>query len=262
MISNIIRYREYIWQNAYSDLRNRYAGSSFGFLWLALNPLAQIIIYSLIFTTIMKIGLPVTNETPVSFTIYLCSGLLPWIGFAEIVSRSTNVLLMHSNDITMTSLPEEVLFTRYACTGYITMLLSMSLLLLISLLFGLKTNISWLFLPGILALLVIFACGLGMVLGVLNVFSRDVGQFVNIILPILMWTVPIVYVDSVLSENIRFYLSYNPLYPFVSSLHNIILFRSFPNIGTWVTMSVIAISPLILGYTLLRLLRNELRDVL
>ena len=89
MIISIWNYREFIWQSAWRDLRNRYAGSSMGFLWNVINPLFQIVLYTLVFSQLMVVRIA-NLPSGFGFAIYLCAGLIPWIGFSETVSRCTN----------------------------------------------------------------------------------------------------------------------------------------------------------------------------
>ena len=85
MVRGLFRYRSFIWQNALAELRHRYAGTNLGVVWNVLNPLALIAVYAVVFTGIMRNAVPpVTGLSPqVTFVLYLTSGLLPWLAFAE-----------------------------------------------------------------------------------------------------------------------------------------------------------------------------------
>ena len=84
MVVNLWRYRGFIARNALSDVRNRYAGSAMGVAWHVLNPLAQILIYSLVFSHLMAPRVP-GGGSGAAFALYLCAGLLPWTAFSAIV---------------------------------------------------------------------------------------------------------------------------------------------------------------------------------
>lgn len=259
---SLLRHREYIWRNAMLELRHRFAGSGLGPLWLLLYPLALIGIYSAVFSSVMQVRIPELASLPMGFTVYLCSGLLPWMGFADTVNQLTGVLHTHARDIVRTALPEQVFFARGAVAGYLTTLLSSGLVLVLALVVGLQASWAWLSLPLIVALLIVFAAGIGIVLGVLHVFSRDVGPVVAIALQLSLWTAPIVYVESVLPETIRQLLPWNPLYPFVSALHETILFGHLPAASAWLWMVALALVANALAYALLRATRSEVRDAL
>lgn len=262
MLTELFRYREYIWRNSLVELRHRYAGSALGPVWLVLYPVAQILIYSLVFSEIMRARVPELSDLPLSFTLYLCTGLLPWIGFADIVSRSTSSLLENATYITRTALPEQIFFAQNAFAGFLRMLLSMAILLGASLGMGLAPSPTWLAVPVVLALLVCFAFGVGTLLGVLNVFSRDVTPVVEIALQIAMWTAPIVYVESILPESIQALLPYNPIYHYVGALHQLVLFGEWPAAATWAAMAGLSSLMIFVGLELLGRLRAEVRDAL
>lgn len=262
MIAELLRYRAYIWRNSLVELRHRYAGAGLGFMWFLVFPIAQILIYSLVFSTIMEARVPELADLPMSFTLYLCSGLLPWLGFAEILSSSTSSLLQNAQTITRTSLPEQVFFAQGALAGLLTTCLSMLVLLIAAVGMGLDPSSTWLAVPVILVLLMTFGFGLGTFLGVLNVFSRDVSSVVSIALQVAMWSAPIVYVESILPESIRSLLVLNPVYPFITALHDTILFGRMPDASSWASMLLVSLAATTLGLGLLQRLRTEVRDAL
>ena len=124
-------YRLFIWRSAMSDLRHRYAGSTMGVFWNVLIPLAQILIYTLVFSQIMKIRLPGAGSTVV-FAIYLCSGLLPWLGFSECVSRGTQSFLENAHYLKKLPIPEQVFAAQNAVGGTLNIGISMSLLFVLT----------------------------------------------------------------------------------------------------------------------------------
>lgn len=262
MLAELLSHRGYIWRNAVLELRHRYAGSRLGPLWLLAFPLAQILIYSLVFSKIMQAKVPELAHLPISFTLYLCSGLLPWIGFAEIVSRSTSSLIDNAGLIGRTALPEQVFPGQVALTGLIAMGINMLLLLLVASVLGLRPMLGWLAVPGVLVLLAAFAFGIGTLLAVLNVFARDYSTLVGLLLQLLMWTAPIVYVESILPATLQSLLVLNPIYSFVAAMHESVLFGQVPSALRWLAMLAIASASCALGLTLLGRLRVQVRDVL
>ena len=86
MIVNLLRYRGFTVRNALSDGRHRYAGSAVGVVWNVINPLAQILIYSLVFSQIMVVRIPGAGSGA-AFALYLCAGLLPWAVIAWVLIK-------------------------------------------------------------------------------------------------------------------------------------------------------------------------------
>ncbi len=258
----MLRYREYIVRNAVTSLRHRYAGSSLGFTWHVLYPLAQIILYSVVFSGIMQARLGIRPDLPMAFTVYICVGLIPWHGFTDIVTRGTDALLNNANIVLRTPLPESVFFALDAFAGLLTMCVGTFLVLLFAWACGVPPAWSWLALPMVLAALCGLGFGLGMSFGVMNVFTRDIAPLVGIGLQLAFWTVPIVYVEAILPDSIRALLRYNPLFPFVSALHQLVLQGQLPPTRDWIGMYGAAFIATGIGWLLLHRLRGELRDAL
>lgn len=261
MIISIWKYRKFIWQNAWRDLWYRYAGSSIGFLWNVINPLFQIMIYTFVFSKIMRVKLP---ELPAAsgFAIYLCAGLLPWIGFTETLSRCTNSFIENADYLKKIGIPEQVFVARNAASSFLSLLISMVLLVVICCLLGHYPDWSWLSLPLILILLQGFAFGLGLLLGVLNAFFRDISQALELFLQLWFWSTPIVYTENILPKSALKWLVFNPAFHFIRSLHVVIVEKSWPAVSQLAVMAVLALVMPLLGYLVLRKLRPEIRDVL
>jgi len=262
MLSELIRFRRYIWANALAELRYRYAGSALGVSWLVFFPAAQIAVYSVVFSQIMQARLPAVGDLPMGFTLYLCAGLLPWLAFTEIITRASGALLNEGSSITRLAVPEQVLFARDACIGLVIMMISTALLLGLCLVAGSGPRGAWILLPGILILFSVLGLGLGALAGVLHVFSRDVGPAVSILLQIWMWSTPIVYSVEILPEWARMLLVWNPAFPFVDALHGIVLVGALPEPAAWAWMAGLALLSLGFGLGVLDRFRGDVRDQL
>src|SRR5690606_19729404 len=114
----------------------------------------------------------------------------------------------------------------------------------------------------ILAILIVFAIGLGITLGVLNVFFRDVGQFFGIVLQFWFWLTPIVYHSDILPKAVQGYLKFNPMTGIVGACQNILLHNQWPNWSSLAGVSVLAVVLCILGLHLFRKHAGEMVDEL
>lgn len=261
MIVNIWRYRSFILKNAASDIRNRYAGSAAGMLWNVINPLAQITIYTFVFSRIMTIRLPGVSEMG-GFALYLCAGLLPWAAFSECVARGANAFLENAMYLRKLPIPEQVFVAQSAVSSTLSLAISMTLLLLASIVTGGPPSPTWLGVVAVLILLQSFAFGLGLLFSTLNVFLRDVGQALAIGLQLWMWLTPIVYVEQILPDGMRALIRYNPTYPYIDALHGMIVNSQWPAPWHWPVMVFWAVLMPVIGYLVMRRLRSEIRDVL
>jgi lipopolysaccharide transport system permease protein len=253
-------YRSFIWRSALQDLRYRYAGSALGVLWHVLIPLAQILIYTAVFSQIMPMRMPGSGGVH-GFAIYLCAGLLPWMGFSECVARGANCFLENANYLKKLSIPEQVFVARNAATATLGLLVSMSLLFVMIVLLGSRITWAWSVVAPVILLLQCVGFGLGLTLGCLNVFFRDIGQVLGTALQMWMWMTPIVYLKEILPRTLQVFLPFNPVFPFVEALQGIIVRGSWPEAWAWELMALWTFVIPLIGYLVLRKLRPEIRDV-
>jgi len=261
MILNLWRYRWFIARKALSDVRHRYAGSAMGVAWNVLNPLAQILIYALVFSHLMAPRVPGTGSGA-AFALYLCAGLLPWAAFSECVLRGANAFIENAPYLKKLPIPEQVFVAQNAAAATLFLGIAMALLLVVTVAMGGTLSLAWLGVPAVLVLFQAFGFGLGLLFSTLTVFLRDVGQALAIALHLWMWLTPIVYVKEILPAAIQAAMPFNPAYPFIDALHRMIVSGEWPAAGQWPVMLLWAGATPIVGYLVLRCLRPEIRDVL
>lgn len=262
MLKSLWAYRGFIIGTVMREFQSKYRNSLLGAAWMVLNPLAMIIVYTVIFSQVMKAKLPGLDNT-FAYSIYLCAGIITWGLFAEIVGRGQNIFLEHANLLKKLSFPRLTL----------PIILTLSAGLNFSIIFGLFSlflSISGNF-PGwvyiailpVLIIQVTFAIGLGISLGVLNVFFRDVGQLFNVVLQFWFWLTPIVYPASILPDAAReILLNWNPMAPLVVAYQGILVFGQWPQWGSLITPTAMAILLCFFGLRLFRKRSGEMVDEL
>jgi lipopolysaccharide transport system permease protein len=261
MIGSFWRYRKFIWESAWRDLRHRYAGSSMGFLWNVVHPLFQILLFTIVFSQVMRAAIPGISST-FGFAIYLCSGLVPWIGFNEVMTSCTNSFVQNANYLKKLGIPEQIFVAQSAGSSLLSLGISMVLLVGVCCVLGHYPAWCWTALPFILILFHGFAFGLGLFLGVMNTFFRDISQILGMFMQIWFWMTPIVYVESTLPVLIKDKLYLNPAYYFIQAFHEVIVNKSWPSTTSITVMLCLALSTPVLGFLVLRGCRSEIRDVL
>jgi ABC-type polysaccharide/polyol phosphate export permease len=257
VIINLYKHRGYIWRTAWSDVRTRYAGAGLGAVWNLLQPLAMILIFTVIFTQVFK-----QHRSNVPYPVLLCSGLLPWSAFSECVNRGTHAFLTNAIYLRKLPIPEQVFVAQTALTTAINLTLSYTLLVVFAVVLGHLPSWHWLLLPAPLLLLISMGFGIGMFLGTLNAFIRDVGQVVPIVLQLGFWFYPICYPPEALPPWARRLLPLNPAAPFLDSIRDLFLDRHLPDARLWAGMIGWTLLWSVMGYAVLRRLRPELRDVI
>lgn len=259
MLLAIYRYRGFIKSTVRRDFQSRYQRSMLGMSWLFLQPLAMILVYTLIFANIMKAKLPGVDDT-FAYSIYLCAGVLTWGLFTEILNRSTTIFLENANLLKKVSFPRICL----------PIIVTSSALLNFCIIFGLFTVFlivsgnfpGWVYLNiiPVLLVLILFVSSLGIVLGVLNVFFRDVGQLINVITQFWFWLTPIVYPASILPEWLSRFLAINPMVSIIQSMQTILVRHEPPAYGSLLYPLILGALFLVLGLYLFRKHSGEIVD--
>lgn len=261
MLKGLWAYRGFILGSVQREFQIKYRNSMLGAAWTVLNPLAMIVVYTLIFAKVMHAKLPDLNHE-FAYSIYLCAGILTWGLFAEITSRAQNVFLEHANLIKKISFPRICL----------PMIVVLSALLNFAIIFGLFTLFlifsgqfpGWSFLAmlPLLFLQILFAIGLGMVLAVLNVFFRDVGQFFTIFLQFWFWLTPIVYPANVLPAELAGWIALNPMVALVHAYQTVLVHGAWPNWVSLVPLALLGSGLCVVGVLLFRRRSGEMVDEL
>lgn len=217
------QFRFFYWQSLKRDLTMRLKGSSLGVFWLVLNPLAQILVYTLVFSQIMKQRLP-GNAHPQAFSVFLCAGLLPWLLFSDILQRFSTMWLENANLITKTAVPRLIIPLVQASSALVSFSIVFALFLAYLGLSGQWPGWRVLWAVPAIVLLLAIATGLGVALATLNVFLRDVKQAIDVVLPFVFWLTPIVYASSLLPDYAEAIIQrLNPLMGIFSTLQNAFL---------------------------------------
>ena len=232
LIQSIWNYRGFILGSVKRDFQFKYQNSLLGILWIVLQPLSMILVYTLIFSQVMQAKFPGSTNS-LTYSIYLCSGILAWGLFSEISTRASNTFIDNANLLKKINFPRVCLPIIVILNAGLNFLIIFSLFTIFLLMSGNFPGISYLAVLPLLIILTSFAIGVGISLGVLNVFFRDVGQFFNIFLQFWFWLTPIVYLKSILPDWVQAWIAYNPMEPVIAGFQQAIAGQAWPN---WATL--------------------------
>jgi ABC-type polysaccharide/polyol phosphate export permease len=261
MTISLYRYRGFIWHRAITEIRNRYAGTGIGVLWNILHPLALIVTYSLVFSTIMSARIDAMQGKKLPYVVYLCSGLFPWLALSESIIAGCNAFVANANYLRKLPVPEQVFVASAAMSSTLTLLLNFTLLLCIAAALNFTPTWYWLLLPLPLIALQALGFGVGLLLGTLNVFFRDIAQWTTVTLQIAMWTLPIVYAIKILPPWVARLLAWHPVMPGIETVRALLLYSRLPPAHDWVAMIAWPVGIGVIADLVLRALRAEIRDL-
>ena len=241
------------------ELRGRYKGSVLGFLWTFLNPLLQLLVYTLLFGVLLKSSI---ND----FYLYLFVGLIPWLFIQNALQNGSTAILNQKSLVTKIRFPREVLPIAHVTTGFINMLYCFVVIFLTvgtSLLIrswgtgqiispdsevGLYNFLPWIVLPLVMIIQYIFALGLCFLSSSITVYIRDLEHILGVFTMLWCYCTPIMY-DARLILGPEGYAKYGWVFEYLNPMTGIV--RAYQDIlyrGTWPNFKLLLVS---FGYAIL-----------
>src|SRR6185312_3545002 len=242
------RFRELIWALALKDLKLRYKRSVLGFLWALLNPVLNMIVLSLVFTTVMKMSLP-------HYPIFLLSVLLPWTFFAQSLAYAVDSIVGNGELIKKVAVPKLVFPIAAVIANMINLLLSIIPLALIVIGMGHKFFWTWIYLPVPLIALSLFTLGVTFLFATANVYYRDVSHIVQILIQVWFYVTPILYALEIFPEKYRWLFKLNPLIFVINEFRLAVYDGQMPRVQNVIASFVCAFASLFIGFAIFR--KNE-----
>ena len=261
MLAALWAYRGFILGSVKREFQSKYRNSLLGAAWTVLNPLAMIIVYTVIFSQVMRAKLPGVDTT-FAYSIYLCAGTLTWGLFAEIIGRGQGVFLEHANMIKKLSFPRICLPTIVVLNAGLNFAIIFGLFTLFLVASGTFPGWSYLAIFPVLGVQILFSIGLAIIIGVLNVFFRDVGHFFGIFLQFWFWLTPIVYPSAILPKSVKPFMAFNPMMVFISSYQGILVSGTWPHWGELLPVALLSVGLCIFAMRLFRKRSGEMVDEL
>ena len=261
MFRSLWQYRYFVSSSIRNELVSRFTRSKLGGIWMIINPLAQVAIYALILGNVLAAKLPGIDNKH-AYPIYLMSGLLAWTLFSEIIGRCLNLFIEQGNLMKKMQFPRITLPAIVVGSNLLNNALLFISMLGIFALLGHHFSIAMLWLMPLTIILTGFALGIGLALGVTNVFVRDLGHAVPILLQVWFWFTPIVYPATIIPEDYRHWMAFNPIYHFTTAYQDILVYGRPPEIGGIVIIGVSSLLLLLLSLFLFRRSSEEMVDVL
>jgi lipopolysaccharide transport system permease protein len=270
MLTAFVDHRHLIVEMVRRDLKDRYAGSMLGIVWNVIQPLVMIFIYTVIFSRVMGTKFPGIDD-PTAYSVYICSGILPWLVFQDIVGRATSQFVSNAPLLQRAVFRKEVLIWVVWISGLITFSITFVIFLLFMTAIDLTSGSSWLslrILPvylGQVGCLTVLAAGMGMALSCMNVFFRDTAHLVGVVLQFWFWLTPIVWPfipEQHEGSRLAAAITWNPLYWYIDSFQQLILYKEMSSPFQWTAIVGLAIAGFFVGTAIMRLTAPRIVDEL
>ncbi len=248
------------------DLEARYKGSILGNLWPLLNQLSQLLIYTYVFSTVLKVKLTTLKGLPANdftFGLWLFAGLLPWIAFTGGLMQSASSVLGQPNLVKKVVFPLALLPLVPVLSTFIESSFGLMALIFFVAVNAQTLHVTLALLPLVWLTQLLLTVGLGYLAAGLTVFLRDIPQTLGVILNIWFYATPLVYPASAIPEqwqSLVFWL--NPMAAIAEVYRDIVLVGEVKHWAEWGVASAIATIIFCFGFTVYKRLRPAFADVL
>lgn len=241
------------------DFQGRYAGSLLGFAWSLVQPLWMLLLFTFVFSTVMKVS-PVGEARTGHFAVFLFGGLLPWMALQEGVLRSSTAITENASLVKKLRFPSEILVLAVVLAALLHEAIAASIFLVV---LGVVGELSWGGLPLLLVavpLQVGLTLGLGLMVAAVHVFFRDTAQILGMVFNAWFYLTPVVYPLALVPGRFRSWLELNPLTPLVGLYRQAFLGGSPVPVPGTAALAVVAAVLLFLGFWLFRRLKRAFAD--
>lgn len=254
-IKEIWAYRSMIRSLVHKDLRGRYQASVLGFLWTFIVPLCQLLVYTVVFSVILKNNIE-------KFYLYLFVALIPWNFFSACLTGGSSCIIQQQSLVNKIYFPREVIPIAYVTGAFVNMLYCEIVVIIVALFSGVQFQfLGLLCLPLVMAIEYILALGITMIMSAVDVYFRDLEHILGIVSMAWMFMTPIMY-DINIAGRLGKYLMWNPMTPIITAYRDILYKGSVPQLGTLGISLGMGLVFLVLGFWIFGKLKRRFSEVM
>jgi len=248
-VRSALAHRNLLYLLSLKELRTRYRQSVLGWAWSLVNPLSQMVIFSIIFLYVFTAKKPVGDPSGLeNFPLYFLVGLIPFQFFSISVTMAMGAVRGGSSLIKKVAFPHEHLVFSVVIAQFVTMLIEFGVLSIALLIAG-NMVLPWLpVLFVLLFLLTLFTSGVALALSAANVFFHDINYLWSIVAQVLFYGTPIIYEPSMITIDwLRAMTNWGPTGSFVRASHEILYDLRMPGLGRWLHLTAISVVTFAIG---------------
>lgn len=239
-MKNFLKYKDLLFELVLRDIKIKYKKSVLGFAWSILNPLLMMIVMSIVFSTMFKTDIP-------NFPMYLITGQVLFSFFSEATNMAMVSIIENGELIKKVYIPKYMFPLSKIIFSFSNMLFSLIAVIIVAVVTKLPLRFEMLLFSIPLIYIFIFSLGIGLILASFAVFFRDLLHLYSIILLIWTYLTPIFYPIKILPESIKNWVSYNPMYIYISYFRDIMLNGKIPSLQFNLICIFISLTSLIIG---------------
>ena len=255
-VKEVLQYRTMIQTLVHRDLRGRYKASFLGFMWTFIVPLCQLLVYTLVFSVILKSQIE-------KYYLYLFVGLIPWNFFSNCLTGGASCVIQQQMLVNKIYFPREVIPISYVTAAFVNMLYCEVVVFAVSLFAGVHyTALGLLCLPLVMLIEYVLALGITMIISAADVYFRDLEHILGILSMAWMFMTPIMYDVSIVPENLLPVFHINPMTNVVIAYRDIMYSGGVPHLETLGIAAGMGLLFLILGFLIFGRLKRRFSEVM
>ncbi|MGD9602564.1 MAG: ABC transporter permease [Gammaproteobacteria bacterium] len=254
-LNELVAHHELIANFAAREILSKYKQAALGVAWAVLQPLAQLLTMTLVFSYFARVpseGFP--------YPLYLFCGLLPWLYFAGSLNRGVSCLLNQRGLITKIYFPRECIVLASLIAAIVDLLFASLVYVALLLYYGHYPSLTWLYAVPIFVVQTMLALGLMLILAPMNAFYRDVGQMMPFLLQLWMYLTPIMYPTTLIPEQYRDWFALNPMVGIVEAYRDAMLRHEAPDPAQIGYSAAVAVTALLVGYLVFKKIELKIAD--
>lgn len=255
-LKELFSYRQMIISLVRKELRGRYKGSVLGFAWTFINPLLQLLVYTMVFSIIMRANIE-------KYYIFLFVALVPWIFFSSSINGGCTSILSSADMVKKIYFPREVLPIAYVTSTFVNMVLSFLVVFAVLIVTGFGVNMqALLYLPIIMIVEYILTIGFVLLTAALTVYFRDLAYILSIITMAWQYLTPVMYSEEMIPEQLLPIWNVNPMTSIIVAYRDILYYKQIPELSTLMQATAFGIGGILVGYVVFRIMQKGFAEEL
>jgi lipopolysaccharide transport system permease protein len=256
-ISELIAYRDLLYTLTIHRINIRYKQSALGLTWAVIQPLALMLVYTIVFSLFTKV--PTGGA---QYPVFVLAGILPWNFFQTAISTSATGFVSHTNIITKLYFPREILPFSYVLAGMVDLLIAAIILAIVMVFYHVHVTILAFYVIPILLIEMCLVAGFSLLLSALQVRFRDVGLALPLLFQLWTFASPVVYSLNNVPQRFRAWYIWNPMVGIVENFRRVLVQASAPDSQTLLVSTLFAIVLLVFGYVYFKYREATMADII
>ena len=253
----IARHHQILWRTTMVEVRSVYAGSVLGMFWILLGPVLLLSLYTLVFAVIFRVR-PV-DMTVSEYVLYVFCGLVPFLAFSMSLTAGALSLSSHKQVLLNTVFPAELIPLRSVLVASVGLPVGTLILAGGDAIFS-SLSVTWLLVPVVMVLQLMFVVGICWILSLVALLVRDIQHVLYYVTMMLLIITPIAYTPDMIPPKLKLLMYGNPLFYFVTSYQSLIILNEVPPLHIIAITIPLSLASLCIGYMAFRRAKQVFYD--